>query len=373
VSLKLDKEFYITLKGQCLPINWFSPSNVVEIEGIGEIQFAGFDTLNEQGREIFLSNGRIGGQQPTSIRRRRDHENIFLIEERTVGSEIKTVSAGIAEFGSETSRSYLDLQTLFFDDPLFQADFNLRTINVGPGDTGDYEHKLTVSAFDFVRMNEFAEPLKLTDTTFLSFNNLINGVDFTNEQIPGSPTFCNQNLSQPLRATDFFGNPTFKNKLIVNESSIPKELSFAIDPIQKIIILNQFTGANSNRISSSTSMSTTLNMKEYWMTAPSSQALKDAFDQFNPNDDLFDGLLSFGNIVEAIPGQDVSIFGSIRTSTGTMDALSMTMTVDLFGTNNASLLIHGNGIDYHNSVNVIQFSRGKKLFAGNGGLNLVGF
>ena len=413
MSLKLDKEFYITLKGQCLPINWISSSRNVRIAGVGEIFISGFARLNEQHKPIHVVTPRraanIGGLE---IIRRDRAENIFLTEERTAGTQERTITASTGDEGTFGDIRYIEGagegEIIFGGATAVKCDglagspfliggptsattfklvMDLNIVDIGFFDFGNWEHKMRVDKFDYAQLFKFEfqdfqnegaitdSPFKIKDSRFLSFNNLVNGVDFTNEQIPGSPTFCNQNLSPPLKATDFFGNPSFKNKLIVNDSSISKEIQTPIDKHSVVGIDHGVVISDGVLLECSASDSLDFDFKEYWLLEPATTFLLDAFNSDTPNDDLFDNPTIMQNMIEAAPGLDATIYGILRVLNPRPFTYNYSVTAEIFGVADDAIirLALTFGPDLDLSTNTIQFSKGKKLFAGNGGLNLLGF
>lgn len=400
-SIKLEDEFYISLKKPCLPIHWISASSPVFIGGPGEIFITGFSKLNEQAKPIHVTLPRIpaflGGLEIT----RRNRKEVILVDEpRAPTTQNRTVtatqadlesllattgairyieSAGEAEiiFGRFRSNpvrcSTLDGDPILRSAPtsatIFKIFLDLNIPGTSPGDGGDWQHKFRIDQFDYVQLFTFQKPFTISDARFLSFNNLANGVDFDKIVIPALPTFCDTDLSLVLRTAD----P--KSELIVNESSIPKELDFAVDPTVVNIIDHGIAISDGLLVDCTVSEDIDLFMREYWLLEPPTSELLAAFDADTPNDELFDNVTNVANMIEAEPGLDAKIFGIIRTSGGNINALDWSYEGEIFGIadNETIRLMLSFGPNLDLSTNTIQFSKDKRLFAGNGGLNLVGF
>jgi len=209
----------------------------------------------------------------------------------------------------------------------------------------------------------------ISDSRFLSFNNLVNGVDFDKIQIPALPTFCDKDLNQVLIDAD----P--KSELIVNESSISKELDFAVDPKTVNIINHGIVFSDAFPDTCTTSEDLQMIMKEYWLLEPPTSQLLAAFNKDTPNDDIFDNPTNVANMVEAVPGLSEKIFGIIRVVNPVLNSVNWSFTAEIFGIadNETVRLAHSFGPNLDLSTNVIQFSKDKPLFAGNGGEFLQGF
>jgi len=374
-NICLEDEYYIKLKEACLTIHWISASGAVRIGGPGSIPLGEFSELGEQSSFIHDSN-RTAITSPLNSRIRRLKTSINVIktearisppttEDRILTADQDDIISAPAVFYDTFSDSRFpitDLRTI-------SAELKLIITGAGPGQGGTWIDELTVVNTDTVLMWEFADQFKIKDARFLTFNDLINGVDFTIEQIPGIPTFCNKNLIITLLETPG------KSKLIPQESSIEKEIDFAIDPIPVKIVDNLFLIFGNLGGATSTLTSTQI-AREYWLLEPPTQELIDAFNDQTPNDALFDDVTSLANMIEAVPGLDATIFGIIRTFTADVDTLQMDMNVTIFGTafnGTVASVLQQDGIDYLFSTNTIQFSKDKPLFAGNGGSFLVGF
>ncbi len=353
--------------------------------------------MNEQARPIHIFTPRIpsflGGQE---ITRRQRSETIFVDEARDPVTANRTVTATQDDLGPFDDTRYINSSgesEIFFpifstpvkcddlvSDPIlnpspnnatmFKIVLDLNIPGTSPGVGGRWNHVIRVDKFDYVQLFEFQKTFKITDARFLSFNTLTNGVDFTNEQIPNDPTFCDTDL-----IVSFPTVADFHNKLIVNESSIPKELDASIDPIPVSIIDHGIVIADGQILSCSATEDIDLNMREYWLLEPPTSALLAAMDASTPNDALFDDITTLANMQEAFPGLDAEIFGIIRTSASDLNSFNWTFTGNIFGIADDETIrlaaTFGPNLDL--STNTIQFSEGKKLFAGNGGRDLVGF
>jgi len=407
-NCELSEGYYITLRDPCLPTNWISSSDIVEIAGVGEIFFDDFSFLNEQHKPIHVINPpRQPGFSGRRITRTRRFEDILVFEERTSPptTEFRTITATEADLGPFINFSY---DTGEFFEQLFVGTegqqaicsvggnpnvgsgiidsgvriiLNLNIRNSSAGDGGDWEHELKADLFDVVNLYPFEAldagageilptPFAIRDSRFLSFNTLTNGVDIEMQQIPGTPTFCNNKISGA------FLNADPKNEIIINESSIEKEIPTPVD-LTEVVIYDRgisFDGADPDTCGMSGNYG--MQLKEYWLLEPPTTDLLAAMDPNTPNNVLFDDITSMQKMVEATAGQTELIYGIIRISTGFINSFNWTSNSNVFGgiANETKVrMSHVFGIDMAESTNTIQFSKDKPLFAGNGGLNLVGF
>lgn len=402
-NICLEDEYYIKLKKPCRPIHWISASGAVRIAGPGEIFLTGFAKLNEQAKPIHVTLPRIPGfLGGLEITRRNRKETILVDEPRTPTTQNRTVTATQADLESLLATTgairYIESAgeaeiifgrfranpvncDTFAGDPIlrpaptsatiFKIFLDLNIPGTSPGNGGDWQHKFRIDQFDYVQLFPFQKPFTISDARFLSFNvgNLVNGVDFDKELVPGLPKFCDNDISPVLQ------NTVTKSELIVNESSISKELPFAVDPTVVNIINHGIAISDGFFVDCTVSENIDLLMKEFWLLEPPTSELLAAFDADTPNDDLFDNVTNVANMIEAEPGLDAKIFGIIRTSGGNINTLDWSYEAEIFGIadNETIRLMLSFGPNLDLSTNTIQFSKDKRLFAGNGGLNLLGF